>query len=93
VVSLISSATLHAVLPQESKFEGLVKGDLVGCIGMCQTHTVQDGGGVNKLDPALGVADQMGPYSLIIGLTAWYGTTQICKVKAGACPGKHKLRI
>lgn len=52
---------------------------------MCQEYFVSDGGGVNKLDPTLGTADQLGPYSMIIGLTAWYGTVQICKVKAGAC--------
>lgn len=74
---------LTAGIVEESKFEGISKGDLVGGIGMCQECFVSDGGGVNKLDPALGTADQLGPYSLIIGLTAWYGTVQICKVKAG----------
>eukprot|EP00242_Pyramimonas_sp_CCMP2087_P011687 CAMPEP_0198199066 /NCGR_PEP_ID=MMETSP1445-20131203/2397_1 /TAXON_ID=36898 /ORGANISM="Pyramimonas sp., Strain CCMP2087" /LENGTH=382 /DNA_ID=CAMNT_0043868779 /DNA_START=120 /DNA_END=1268 /DNA_ORIENTATION=+ len=68
---------------EESKFDGLSKGDVVGGFGGCQDYFVADGSATNKLDPSIPVPDQMGPFSMLIGITAFYGTMKICKVKAG----------
>src|SRR5262245_36195165 len=67
----------------ESKNSRFAKGDVV--IGMLNwaTHTLHDGKGLRKIDPALA------PLSAHLGLlgmpsfTAWYGMKHICKPKAG----------
>eukprot|EP00240_Pyramimonas_obovata_P004230 CAMPEP_0118923984 /NCGR_PEP_ID=MMETSP1169-20130426/2317_1 /TAXON_ID=36882 /ORGANISM="Pyramimonas obovata, Strain CCMP722" /LENGTH=353 /DNA_ID=CAMNT_0006865057 /DNA_START=118 /DNA_END=1180 /DNA_ORIENTATION=+ len=68
---------------EDSKFDGLAKGDIVSGIGGCQDYFVADGATLNKADPSLPPPEQLGPYSMIIGLTAFYGTTKICAPKAG----------
>jgi NADPH-dependent curcumin reductase len=67
----------------ESKNPRFAKGDTV--IGMLNwaTHTLHDGKGLRKIDPA------MAPLSAHLGVlgmpsfTAWYGIRHICKPKAG----------
>lgn len=68
---------------EESNFEGLAKGDYVCGVGMCQDYFVGPGAGWSKLSPPITLPDAMGPYSLIIGLTAYHGTLKICAPKAG----------
>ena len=68
---------------EESKFDGLAKGDTVSGMGGCQDYFVADGSTVSKLDSSIPVPDQVGPFSIVIGLTAFYGTMKICKPKAG----------
>ena len=67
----------------ESKNSRFAKGDTV--IGMLNwaTHTLHDGKGLRKIDPAIA------PLSAHLGVlgmpsfTAWYGIRHICKPKAG----------
>ena len=67
----------------ESKNPRYAKGDTV--IGMLNwaSHTLHDGKGLRKIDPAVApLQAQLG----VLGMpsfTAWYGMTHICKPKAG----------
>jgi NADPH-dependent curcumin reductase CurA len=67
----------------ESRNPSFAVGDTV--IGMLNwaTHTVHDGKGLRKVDPA---AAPLSAWLGVLGMpsfTAWYGITQICKPKAG----------
>ena len=67
----------------ESRNPRYAKGDTV--IGMLNwaTHTVHDGKGLRKIDPAVA---PLQAHLGVLGMpsfTAWYGMTHICKPKAG----------
>lgn len=67
----------------ESKNPRFAKGDTVMGMLNWASHTLHDGKGLRKIDPAVA------PLSAHLGVlgmpafTAWYGITQICKPKAG----------
>lgn len=67
----------------ESKNPRYAKGDTVMGMLNWASHTVHDGKGLRKIDPAVA------PLSAHLGVlgmpsfTAWYGITQICKPKPG----------
>ena len=67
----------------ESRNADFAKGDWVIGLLNWATHTVHDGKGLRKIDPA---AAPLSAYLGVLGMpsfTAWYGMTQICKPKAG----------
>lgn len=68
---------------EKSNFPDLSEGDFVFGSGGVQAYYVSEGAALSKTDPSLPLPDQLGPYSVIIGLTAFYGTHYICKPKAG----------
>lgn len=67
----------------ESRNPRFAKGDTVMGMLNWASHTLHDGKGLRKIDPAVA------PLSAHLGVlgmpafTAWYGITQICKPKAG----------
>ena len=67
----------------DSKNPRFAKGDTVMGMLNWASHTLHDGKGLRKIDPAVA------PLSAHLGVlgmpafTAWYGITQICKPKAG----------
>ena len=67
----------------ETRNERYAKGDIVMGLLNWASHTVHDGKGLRKIDPALA------PLSAHLGVlgmpsfTAWYGIRHICKPKAG----------
>jgi len=67
----------------ESRNSKFAKGDTVMGLLNWSTHTVHDGKGLRKIDPA-GVP--LSAYLGVLGMpafTAWYGIQHICKPKAG----------
>jgi NADPH-dependent curcumin reductase CurA len=67
----------------ESRNPRYAKGDVVNGLLNWASHTVHDGKGLRKIDPAVA------PLSAHLGVlgmpsfTAWYGMTRICQPKAG----------
>ena len=67
----------------ESKNPRFAKGDIVMGMLNWATHTVHDGKGLRKIDPA---GLPLSAYLGVLGMpsfTAWYGIKHICKPKAG----------
>ncbi|KAK3234059.1 hypothetical protein CYMTET_55682 [Cymbomonas tetramitiformis] len=68
---------------EESNFDGLEKGDIVGGLGNCQDYYVSEGAGLDKKTTSVPVQDHLNVFGVVIGLTAFYGTMKICQPKAG----------
>ena len=67
----------------ESKNPRFAKGDTVMGMLNWASHTLHDGKGLRKIDPAIA---PLQAHLGVLGMpafTAWYGITQICKPKAG----------
>jgi len=67
----------------ESKNPRFAKGDTVMGMLNWATHTLHDGKGLRKIDPAIA---PLQAHLGVLGMpafTAWYGITHICKPKAG----------
>ena len=67
----------------ESKNPRFAKGDTVMGMLNWASHTLHDGKGLRKIDPAVA---PLQAYLGVLGMpafTAWYGITHICKPKAG----------
>jgi len=79
----VMRAAVIGEVVESNNVPNIAVGTFVSAFGGVQEYVVAPGAAVQALDPSLPLTTYMSVLSLIIGLTAYLGVNEICKVKPG----------